>query len=128
MVARWLGSEGDAAAFRSGFRNPATARATMPCIPFRNRRGESMKPPGQRFLTIYAGVLTVVFAVTVLSGFARAPKKLSLDELDVQRINVREPDRTGSGSVIAGNEANLAPFSGLYGQEACCTWLCRGKK
>lgn len=53
-----------------------------------------MKPIGQRFLTIYAGVLTVVFAATVLSGFALAPKKLSLDELDVQRINVREPDGT----------------------------------
>lgn len=53
-----------------------------------------MKPIGQRFLTIYAGVLTAVFAATVLSGFARAPSKLSLDELDVHRINVREPDGT----------------------------------
>lgn len=53
-----------------------------------------MKPIGQRFLTIYAGVLTLVFAATVLSGFAQAPKKLSLDELDVQRINLREPDGT----------------------------------
>ena len=53
-----------------------------------------MKPIGQRFLTIYAGVLTAVFAATVLSGFARTPRKLSLDELDVQRINVREPDGT----------------------------------
>ena len=53
-----------------------------------------MKPIGQRFLTIYAGVLTAVFAATVLSGFAQTPKKLSLDELDVQRINVREPDGT----------------------------------
>ncbi|MFK2876638.1 hypothetical protein [Rhodanobacter hydrolyticus] len=53
-----------------------------------------MQPIGQRFLTIYAGVLTVVFAATVLSGFALAPRKLSLDELDVHRINVREPDGT----------------------------------
>lgn len=53
-----------------------------------------MKRIGQRFLTIYAGVLTAVFATTVLSGFVRAPGKLSLDELDVQRINVREPDGT----------------------------------
>ena len=53
-----------------------------------------MKPIGQRFLTIYAGVLTVAFAATVLSGFAQTPKKLSLDELNVQRINVREPDGT----------------------------------
>lgn len=53
-----------------------------------------MKPIGQRFLMIYAGVLTVVFAVTVLSGFAQAPGKLSLEQLDVQRINLREPDGT----------------------------------
>lgn len=53
-----------------------------------------MKPIGQRVLMIYAGVLTAVFAITVLSGFARSPSKLSLDELDVQRINVREPDGT----------------------------------
>jgi hypothetical protein len=53
-----------------------------------------MKPIGQRFLMIYAGVLTAVFAVTILSGFAQAPRKLSLDQLDVQRINVREPNGT----------------------------------
>ncbi|MGY3038991.1 hypothetical protein ACVWWQ_000578 [Rhodanobacter sp. TND4EL1] len=53
-----------------------------------------MKPIGQRFLMIYAGVLTTVFAVTVLSGFVQTPRKLSLDQLDVQRINVREPDGT----------------------------------
>lgn len=53
-----------------------------------------MKPVGQRFLMIYSGVLTAVFAVTVLSGFARQPEKMSLGELDVQRINLREPDGT----------------------------------
>ena len=53
-----------------------------------------MKPIGQRFLMIYAGVLTAVFAITMLSGFAQTPTKLSLDQLDVQRINVREPDGT----------------------------------
>ncbi|WP_158884116.1 hypothetical protein [Rhodanobacter sp. L36] len=53
-----------------------------------------MKPIGQRFLMIYAGVLTAVFAVTVLSGFARTPEKLSVHQLDVQRINVREPNGT----------------------------------
>lgn len=49
---------------------------------------------GQRFLMIYSGVLTVVFAVTVLSGFVSAPGKASFDEIDVHRINVREPDGT----------------------------------
>jgi hypothetical protein len=53
-----------------------------------------MKPIGQRVLMIYAGLLTAVCAATVLSGFAQAPRKMSLDELDVQRINVREPDGT----------------------------------
>lgn len=49
---------------------------------------------GQRFLVIYAGVLTAVFAVTVLSGFVVKPKKVQMEELDVQRINVVEPDGT----------------------------------
>ncbi|TCV94693.1 hypothetical protein EC912_103178 [Luteibacter rhizovicinus] len=53
-----------------------------------------MKPLGQRFLVIYSGVLTAVFAVTVLSGFVSSPKSMTLEQLDVQRINVREPDGT----------------------------------
>jgi hypothetical protein len=53
-----------------------------------------MKPVGQRFLMIYSGVLTVVFAVTVLSGFVISPRSMTLEQLDVQRINVREPDGT----------------------------------
>ena len=48
----------------------------------------------QRFLMIYSGALTAVFAVTVLSGFVDAPSKLSVEQLDVQRINIREPDGT----------------------------------
>lgn len=49
---------------------------------------------GQRFLVIYSGVLTAVFVVAVLGGFVAAPKKATLQELDVQRINVVEPDGT----------------------------------
>jgi hypothetical protein len=51
----------------------------------------------QRFLAIYSGLLTVIFAVTVFSGFTAAQKpasKTSFDEIDVQRINVVEPDGT----------------------------------
>jgi hypothetical protein len=52
----------------------------------------------QRFLMIYSGVLTIVFAVTLLSAFSRqeAPtrKKVSFDEIDVHRINIVEPDGT----------------------------------
>ena len=48
---------------------------------------------GQRFLVVYSGVLTAVFAVTMLTGFARSPTA-SFDEINVHRINVREPDGT----------------------------------
>ncbi len=53
-----------------------------------------MKPVGQRFLVVYSGVLTAVFAVSVLSGFVQMPRTMALEQLDVQRINVREPDGT----------------------------------
>ena len=71
-------------------------------------------PVGQRFLVIYAGVLTVVFAVTVFGGFVRSPKAMSLDQLDVQRINVREPDGT-LRLVISG--ADKAPGIIVKGKE-----------
>jgi hypothetical protein len=45
-----------------------------------------------RFLTIYSGVLTTVFAVTILGGFAGPAKKSAFDEISVQRINIAEPD------------------------------------
>ena len=48
----------------------------------------------QRFLTIYSGVLTAVFAVTVLSGFANSPKDAAFDAITVRRINIVEPDGT----------------------------------
>ena len=48
---------------------------------------------GQRFIVIYSGVLTAVFAVAMLTGFSRSPIA-SFDEINVQRINVREPDGT----------------------------------
>jgi hypothetical protein len=51
-------------------------------------------PLGQRFLVIYSGVLTAVFAACMLSGFVSMPGKSTLRELDVQRINLVEPDGT----------------------------------
>jgi hypothetical protein len=48
----------------------------------------------QRFLVVYSGVLTIVFASTVLCGFGGNAKRRSFDEVDVHRINVREPDGT----------------------------------
>jgi hypothetical protein len=47
-----------------------------------------------RFLAIYSGVLTVVFAVVVLGGFAESRHPQKYDEIDVQRINLVEPDGT----------------------------------
>jgi hypothetical protein len=47
-----------------------------------------------RFLAIYSGILTVAFAVVVLGGFAESRHPQKFDEIDVQRINVVEPDGT----------------------------------
>src|ERR1039458_1759823 len=47
-----------------------------------------------RFLTIYSGVLTAVFAVTILGGFPGPAKKSTFEEIYVQRINIVEPDGT----------------------------------
>jgi len=47
-----------------------------------------------RFLAIYSGFLTAIFAVTILGGFAGPVKKASFDEISVQRINIVEPDGT----------------------------------
>jgi hypothetical protein len=67
-------------------------------------KGES----GQRFLMIYSGVLTAVFSVTFLGGLGTRPQKAKFDEIDVQRINVWEPDGT-LRTVIS----NKAHFPGL---------------
>lgn len=48
----------------------------------------------QRFLVIYSGVLTIVFAASLLAGFTKVPRRTSFEELDVHRINIVEPDGT----------------------------------
>jgi hypothetical protein len=63
---------------------------------------------GQRFLVAYSGVLTIVFTVTLLSGFAReqsASKKTSFDEIDVHRINIVESD--GTLRMVISNKAHF---------------------
>jgi hypothetical protein len=52
-----------------------------------------MATRSERFLGVYSGVLTVIFAAVVLLGAASA-KHARFDEIDVQRINVIEPDGT----------------------------------
>ena len=49
---------------------------------------------GRQFLTIYSGVLTLVFAGTVLMGATSTTRDASFDQLTVHRINVVEPDGT----------------------------------
>jgi hypothetical protein len=55
-----------------------------------------------RFLAVYSGVLTAVFAIAALTGFA-APKNARFDEISVQRIDVIEPD--GTTRMILSNRA-----------------------
>lgn len=47
----------------------------------------------QKVLAAYSGVLTLVFAVTMLSGFVDQ-RGARFDTITVQRINVVEPDGT----------------------------------
>jgi hypothetical protein len=62
-------------------------------------------PRNQRFLTIYSGVLTAVFAITVFSGFTPVPKSAAFDEITVHRINVVEP--AGTLRMVISNHAKL---------------------
>jgi hypothetical protein len=57
---------------------------------------------GRSFLAVYAGVLTVVFALTVLTG-AMQNRKARFGEIDVERINVIEPD--GTVRLVLSNKA-----------------------
>jgi hypothetical protein len=45
------------------------------------------------FLTVYSGILTLVFALTMLTGAAKS-RKTRFEEIDVERINIIEPDGT----------------------------------
>jgi len=67
----------------------------------------------QRFLAIYSGVLTVLFGITVLEGFAPA-KQTRFDEITVQRINIVEPD--GTLRMVIADKARF-PGIILKGQE-----------
>jgi hypothetical protein len=67
----------------------------------------------QRFLAIYSGVLTIVFAVTVLCGFA-ASRSQSFDQLTVHRINFVEPD--GTPRLIISDRAEF-PGAFMRGKE-----------
>jgi hypothetical protein len=53
----------------------------------------TIKLTGNRLLAVYSGVLTLAVAVALLTGAAR-PRNASFSTIDVQRINVVEPDGT----------------------------------
>jgi len=63
----------------------------------------------RRFLAIYSGCLTIIFAITVLAGFARPWQSASFDQITVRRMNVVEPD--GTVRLIVSDKAE---FPGLY--------------
>jgi hypothetical protein len=78
----------------------------------------------ERYLAIYAGVLTAVFAATVLGGFSGKSNTARFEELDVQRLNLVEPDGTlrmvisdkarFPGAIIRGREyPHARPDAGL---------------
>ena len=77
----------------------------------------------ERFLTLYAGVLTLAVATALLTG-ATTGSKASFEEIDVQRLNLREPDGTlryvlsssarFPGGIIKGKEyAHPRPQAGM---------------
>src|SRR5215470_941403 len=63
----------------------------------------------QRFLVVYSGVLTIVFALSIVYGFARAGSAQAFDEITVHRINVVESD--GTMRLIL---TNTASSPGIY--------------
>jgi hypothetical protein len=53
-----------------------------------------MKPLGERLLIAYSTIMTIILVIVLVYLFVFAPQKMTLRELDVQRINLREPDGT----------------------------------
>ena len=47
-----------------------------------------------KFLALYSGVLTAVFAIVVFCAFAESRQRQKFTTIDVERINVVEPDGT----------------------------------
>src|SRR5690606_33717998 len=61
-----------------------------------------MASTAQKFLVAYSGVLTLAFAAVVLTG-ATSTRSAKFDTIDVQRINLREPD--GTLRMVVSNKA-----------------------
>ncbi len=54
-----------------------------------------------RFLAIYSGVLTLTFAMTIVTGFAENERKANFEQIDAQRINIVGPD--GQNQMVISN-------------------------
>jgi hypothetical protein len=59
----------------------------------------------QRFLAIYSGVLTLIFAATLLTGIAESRQRQKFGEIDAERINIVEPD--GTLRMVISNKADF---------------------
>lgn len=68
----------------------------------------------RRFLMIYSGVLTLVFAGTVLMGATSTTRNASFDQVTVHRINVVEPDGTMRMTI---SDAAEAPGSYFHNRD-----------
>src|SRR5215470_11969950 len=60
---------------------------------------------GNRFLLFYSGVLTAALAVAAFSRFATGSQNVKFDQIEVQRVNVVEPD--GTLRMVISNKAKL---------------------
>jgi hypothetical protein len=63
-----------------------------------------MKAASERFLLVYSTVLSTVFGVVLLSG-AKSTRIQTFDEIQVQRINIVEPD--GTLRMVISNRSRL---------------------
>jgi hypothetical protein len=68
----------------------------------------------QRFLILYSGLVTLAFSVTVLCGFVAQSKRGTFEQIDVQRINLVEPD--GTIRMVISDKAQF-PGSYIKGKE-----------
>lgn len=64
---------------------------------------------GERFLLVYAGTLTLILTVGIISGFVQFKSSETFNNLTVHRINVVEPD--GTLRMVISDQAN---FPGAY--------------
>ena len=60
---------------------------------------------GNPFLSIYTGVVTAVLCFVLLVAAAPRMRTATFDQIDVQRVNVREPD--GTLRMVIANHARL---------------------